>query len=291
MKSRINPNPQNGGNEEQLMQNQAQTNGQAYLAQPYGNVPTPQNYNVPTGQQPFDINCHDEQNGNDYQQYNNWQYQWYDNSNCQYDYPANNNFSNNSDFQTSNININFENVAADAFDSPSIQQNYYECYDPPRQKSGRLFNPLRAMQPIDYSDMDCDGCTPTNVDGGLDVKQQGFVLIEMKCLPKREKWLVQTGRLYPPNRIPQPQKIYLECDIDAKQRGGSPSALFLADHDVFDPRQTVNAAYTIVLAVYYHGRWYIAKNRRILKDCVRFFWDAVLSGNGDNLDYYYANEF
>ncbi|MBR7083858.1 MAG: hypothetical protein IKI37_01585, partial [Oscillospiraceae bacterium] len=71
MKNRINQNPQNnGGNEEQPM-NQAQTNGQAYLAQPYGT--SPQNYNQPTGQQSFDVNCSDEQHGNDCQQYNNCQ--------------------------------------------------------------------------------------------------------------------------------------------------------------------------------------------------------------------------
>ena len=267
MNNRINQNPQNGGNEQQ-MQNQAQTNGQVTYQQKNPcfeamTLPT----NLPNYNGQDNLYQQNVQTGSDCQQYNNWQYQWYDNSSYQYDYP--------------------ENIA---FDSPT-QENYFECYEPPRQKSGQLFNLLRATQPIDYSDMDCDGCTPTNVDGGLDVKQQGFVLIEMKCLPRREKWLVQTGRLYPPNRIPQPQKIYLECDIDAKQRGDSPSALFLADHDVFDPHQTVNAAYTIVLAVYYHGRGYIAKNRRILKDCVRFFWNAVLNGEGDNLDWYYANNF
>ncbi len=278
MKNRINQNPQNIGNEEQQM-NQVQ----AYQQNPCFEAMTlPTNLPNYNGQD--NLYQQDVQTGSDCQQYNNWQHQWYDNNFCQQGYQSHGNFSNGNDFQG-------ENVVPNAFDSSPIQPNYYECYDPPRQKSGRLFNPLRAMQPIDYSDMDCDGCTPTNVDGGLDVKQQGFVLIEMKCLPKLEKWFVQTGRLYPPNRIPQPQKKYLECDIDTKQRGGSPSALFLADHDVFDPRQTVNAAYTIVLAVYYHGRWYIAKNRRILKDCVKFFWDAVLSGNGDNLEWYYANNF
>ena len=309
MKNRINQNPQNGGNK-QPMQNQAQTNGQAYLAQPYGT--SPQNYNQPTGQQSFDVNCSDEQHGNDCQQYNNCQTAWYSDNFSQRGYQSHGNFSNGSDFQGSNINP--EDVAPDAFDSLETQQpypprvtppdgndpatqpyppvtSYYETYMPPYQKSGQLFNLLRATQPRDYSGVNCDGCTPTDIDGGLDVKGQGFIHVEMKCLPHREKWLVQTGRLYPPNRIPTPQKIYLERLTNATQRAGFPSALFLADHDAFSPNQVINAAEAIVLAIYYHGYWFVSKNKYTLKESVRFFWDAVLNGEGDNLDWYYANNF
>ena len=306
MNSRINQNPQNGGNEDQQM-NQAQANGQAYLAQPYGT--SPQNYNQPTGQQSFDVNCSDEQHGNDCQQYNNCQTAWYSNNfsqRCQ----SHSNFSNDND---THININLENVAPNASEALETQQpypprvtppdsndpatqphppvTYYESYTPLRQKSGQIFNKPRATQPKDYSDVNCDGCTPTDMDGGLDVKGQGFVGIELKCLPHREKWLVQTGRLYPPSRIPEPQRIYLERLTNATQSGGFPSILFFGDHDAFDPNQVINAAEAIVLAAYYHGYWYVPKKRHTLKESVRFFWDAVLRGAGDNLDYYYSFQF
>lgn len=298
MKDNIN---KNGYTPNENQQSNIQQGGKPYLAQSYMLTNLP-NYN---GQD--NLYQQDVQTGSDCQQYNNWQHQWYDNNFCQQGYQSHGNFSNGSDFQGSNINP--EDVAPDAFDSLETQQpypprvtppdgndpatqpyppvtSYYETYMPPRQKSGQLFNIPRAAQLKDYSGVNCDGCTPTDIDGGLDVKGQGFIHVEMKCLPHREKWLVQTGRLYPPNRIPTPQKIYLERLTNATQRAGFPSALFLADHTAFAPNQVINAAGAIVLAVYYHGYWFVAKNRHI-----RFFWDAVLNGEGDNLDWYYANNF
>lgn len=273
MKDNINKNGYTPDENQQSTENSnnqsnVQQGGKTYLAQSY--MPTsPQNYNQPAkqnnfnnyaGQQSFDVNCSDEQNGNETQQ----------------PYPP--------------------RVTPPDGNDPATQPyppvtSYYETYMPPYQKSGQLFNLLRATQPRDYSGVNCDGCTPTDIDGGLDVKGQGFIHVEMKCLPHREKWLVQTGRLYPPNRIPTPQKIYLERLTNATQRAGFPSALFLADHDAFSPNQVINAAEAIVLAIYYHGYWFVSKNKYTLKESVRFFWDAVLNGEGDNLDWYYANNF
>ena len=264
MKDNIN---KNGYTPNENQQSNVQQGGKPYLAQSYMLTNLP-NYNQPAkqnnfnnyaGQQSFDVNCSDEQNGNETQQ----------------PYPP--------------------RVTPPDGNGPATQPHppvtYYESYTPLRQKSGQIFNKPRATQPKDYSDVNCDGCTPTDMDGGLDVKGQGFVGIELKCLPHREKWLVQTGRLYPPSRIPEPQRIYLERLTNATQSGGFPSILFFGDHDAFDPNQVINAAEAIVLAAYYHGYWYVPKKRHTLKESVRFFWDAVLRGEGDNLDYYYSFQF
>ena len=258
MKNRINQNPQNGGNK-QPMQNQAQTNGQAYLAQPYGNVPTsPQNYNQPieqnnfnnyAGQQDFDNNCQNEQDWNDCQQYNTYQTAWY----------------------------------SDNYALPQQQ----ERYAPSQHTPGEIFNDQRARQQMNHKDLKYGKCTPTDIDIVYDVKGKGFILVELKYLPPYVQHDIWCRKISPNSRLQLGQELTLTRLVNALQRGGMPAVLFLTSHGVENPYDVVNTASTIVLAVYYHGYWRNCREKRTLKEHTDYFWKAVLKGRGNYLDAFY----
>lgn len=166
-----------------------------------------------------------------------------------------------------------------------------EKYVPPRIEPGKIFNPRRAKQIFDFSGLVCDGCAPTDTDGNMDVHGKGFITIEAKYVPPVESELIRAGQLTPESRIPYAQKLFLERANNAKQYGGFPSVVFFANHNATNPDDVIDAANAIVLSVYYHGQWHKAYKYRRLADAVHVFWNAVMSGNGNNLDWYFANEF
>ena len=261
MKNNYYENPQNGGNGEQPMQNPAQTNGtngQAYLAQPYGNVPNQQNYNQPVeqnnfnnyaGQQAFDNNCQNEQDWNDCQQYNTYQTAWY----------------------------------SDNYALPQQQ----ERYAPPQHTPGEIFNVQRARQQMNHKDLQKGKCTPTDVDFVYDVKGRGFILGELKYLPVDVIHDIWCGNTQPNSRLQLGQELTLIRLVNGLQRGGMPAVLFLTSHGVANPYDVVNTASTIVLAVYYHGYWHNCREKRTLKEHTDYFWKAVLKGRGNYLDAFY----
>lgn len=98
----------------------------------------------------------------------------------------------------------------------------------------------RRQQLLDMRDLRIGNITPTDVDGLIEYRGQAFVLFEVK-------W--RTAELS------RGQSTALERLIDAVQKGGTPSCLFVAEHTVDDCGEQVDAALCLLRNYYYRGQW------------------------------------
>ena len=101
-------------------------------------------------------------------------------------------------------------------------------------------NRERFNQFIDYSGLTFGTLHPTDIDGVLEYRNKGFILFEVKM---NNVWM------------PQGQRIALTRITDALAMS-KPAILFVARHNVLDPRVDVDASRCIVTEYYYKGQWW-----------------------------------
>jgi len=264
MKNNYYENPQNGGNGEQPMQNPAQTNGtngQAYLEQPYGSVPTPQNYNQLIEQNNFNNYAGQQTFGN---------YETTGQTYCTPPYAQ---------------NSMYEQYSDNGYQSVSRFEN---------DELGKITNRDRAMQTMDFTGMvygQRKNCTPMNIDMVLDVKTKGYVFGEIKYFPDEVNEQIYNGIIKPEEKIKLGEKITLMGITDTIQDGGKAACVLLIDSETANPHEDVDVSKAIVLSVYFNHRWRICRYRNIVRFHTDLFWNAVLTRRdwGNWLDWYYDN--
>ena len=122
-----------------------------------------------------------------------------------------------------------------------------------------------AKQLISYDGMRFPGrtglydVTPTDIDGFLQFDRYNcFIFIELK----------HNGDL------PDGQENALIKTVDAIQRGGAESALFVAIHNT-PAKEMVNARDAVISKTYWKRTWYIHHGDKTLYEAIRQFLDYV----------------
>ncbi len=105
---------------------------------------------------------------------------------------------------------------------------------------GKIINKDRANQHNDYSNLKFGKCTPTDIDGLLELGDELYIFIEAKM----EGMKMGRG-----------QQMAFERVTQRIQAGGADCYLFVAHHNVGDPENDVDVG-NLPLTLYYHkGAW------------------------------------
>lgn len=117
-------------------------------------------------------------------------------------------------------------------------------------KRGKIVNPARKQQLIDYSGIRYGKITPTDIDGFFEMINELFIFYEFK---------------YMDTEFPRGQKMALERLIDVIQDGGMQAVLLICRHDVHNTDQEIIAADCIVDEYRYNKIWW-KNNGRTAKE-------------------------
>lgn len=106
-------------------------------------------------------------------------------------------------------------------------------------KRGEIYNPGQVGQLRDYSGLLFGNITPTDIDGIIEYKNIGYVIIELK---------------YAEAKIPFGQKLALERLTDDLQRSGKPTVCLIATHKTSESG-IIDVANSLVREYRYKGKW------------------------------------
>lgn len=127
---------------------------------------------------------------------------------------------------------------------------------------GVIENRERRRQIVDYSGMSYGTITPTDIDGVIEYRNMAFVYIELK---------------HGDDKVPRGQELYIERQVDVCRAGGKQAVAMVAEHDVDDPQDDVDAAACKVRRIYYDGEWFDDGLKRTLREAVDSFIGFVES--------------
>lgn len=113
---------------------------------------------------------------------------------------------------------------------------------------GVIQNRERKRQIIDYSGLRYGNITPTDIDGLIEYHGEAYVLIEIK---------------HGDAQMPYGQRLAIQRIVNDLASTGKLACAMVCTHDVDDVTQDVDAASTIVTAIYYNGEWIDGKGRTL----------------------------
>lgn len=113
----------------------------------------------------------------------------------------------------------------------------------------------RRKQILDCSKLRYGNITPTDCDGLIEYHDKAYVLFEIK---------------YRNAKVPAGQLLALTRSVEDFRRAGKSALLVIAEHDVDDPAQDIDAAECTVREYYWHGQWRTCKESK-LKDIIFAF--------------------
>lgn len=99
----------------------------------------------------------------------------------------------------------------------------------------------RAKQIIDFTGLQWDTITPTDIDGLIEYKNKAMVFMEFK---------------YNDAQMPKGQELALQRLADDSQKVGKEATVLECIHFVGDCNDDVIATDAIVRRIYYKGKWY-----------------------------------
>lgn len=99
----------------------------------------------------------------------------------------------------------------------------------------------RAKQIIDFTGLQWDTITPTDIDGLIEYKNKAMVFMEFK---------------YNDAQMPKGQELALQRLADDSQKVGKEATVLECIHFVGDCNDDVIAPDAIVRRIYYKGKWY-----------------------------------
>lgn len=121
---------------------------------------------------------------------------------------------------------------------------------------GVIENRGRRIQIVDFSGLRYGNITPTDIDGVIEFRNRAFIYIELK------------HRDAP---LPRGQELYIERQVDVCRAGGKQAVAIVAEHDVDDTEEDVDAASCKVRRIYYDGEWFDDGLKRTLREAVDSF--------------------
>ena len=111
------------------------------------------------------------------------------------------------------------------------------------EQRGKIINPARKRQLVDYSGLRYCKITPTDLDGFLEISSRLYIFYELKYHNAE----FAGGQ----------EKAYLNM-IDTLQAAlgkDGASALLVCRHETDDPEEEIDASECIVDKYYYRGKW------------------------------------
>lgn len=128
------------------------------------------------------------------------------------------------------------------------------------ENRGKITNPRRKMQLIDYSKLRYGNGTPTDIDGFMELEDKGFAFFEYKL----------EG-----TQMPEGQKKALTRLVNALASGTPKEAiLFECFHNAKDPNKDIDGANSIVGRYFYEGGWFNGGGRTVKQIADKFFSNA-----------------
>lgn len=106
-------------------------------------------------------------------------------------------------------------------------------------KRGEIYNPGQSGQLRDYSGLLFGNITPTDIDGIIEYKNIGYVIIELK---------------YAETKIPFGQRLALERLTDDLQRSGKPAVCLIVIHETPE-LEIIDVGNSFVHEYRYKGKW------------------------------------
>lgn len=125
---------------------------------------------------------------------------------------------------------------------------------------GGIYNPDRARQLRDFRGLRYGNITPTDIDGLIEYKNRGYVLLELKLAD---------------NRMPYGQKLALERISDDLERSGKPCLCIIASHYEEDVNTDIDVSNTRVTSYRYKNRWVECDSPRLTKDVIASFFNYL----------------
>ena len=125
---------------------------------------------------------------------------------------------------------------------------------------GEIYNPDRARQLRDFSGLVFGNITPTDIDGLIEYKNIGYVILELK---------------YQDGDVPFGQKLALERLTDDLEKVGKQTLCIIAIHKTDDCNIAIDTANTIVAAYRYHGKWNLGNPELSTGDLVTRFLNFI----------------
>lgn len=126
-------------------------------------------------------------------------------------------------------------------------------------KRGEIEYPERAQQIINFSGLTFGSITPTDLDGLIEYHNKAYVLIEMK---------------YRDAEIKYGQKLAIERLVEDTEKAGKKSLAIIADHEVDDPKEQINAAPCIVRQYYRpKKKWHTPEKPVTVLETIKQFLD------------------
>ena len=119
---------------------------------------------------------------------------------------------------------------------------------------GKIQYRNRRKQLIDFSGLRIGDITPTDCDGIIEYHDKGHVFFEIKSRNVD---------------IPKGQKLAFERTCNDFNRLKKPAVFIVAEHDVDDPAEDIDAAQCKVREFYFRGGWY--RDKSLLKDLIERF--------------------
>jgi len=130
---------------------------------------------------------------------------------------------------------------------------------------GEIEHIERAQQIINFSGLVFGSITPTDLDGLIEYHDKAYVLIELK---------------YRDTEIKHGQKLAIERLVDDTEKAGKKSLAIIANHEVDNPKEQINAAMCIVRQYYRPKKWFTPDKPRTVLTTIRQFleWTETQEG-------------
>lgn len=121
---------------------------------------------------------------------------------------------------------------------------------------GDIRFPELASQLRDYSGLRFGNITPTDIDGLIEYKNRGYIILELK---------------YVDAKILPGQRLALERLTDDLAKSGKKCLCIIASHNTDNPHDKIDAANTIVVEYRYRGQWLNPQRKSLTKELVEHF--------------------
>jgi beta-xylosidase len=137
---------------------------------------------------------------------------------------------------------------------------------------GKILHPDRKQQINDFSGLRYENITPTDIDGLIEYKDKAYVFLEIK---------------YGDAKLPYGQRLAIERLIKDVSKTGKSAIAIVAQHDVFNTKDSVPVAECEVREVYLFTQKQWRKTKKIVnvKQCIDGFIDYYVCKNKNK----YAN--
>ena len=139
---------------------------------------------------------------------------------------------------------------------------------------GQILYLDRMKQPINFNNISIGKIVPCDIDLVCSLERKF-------CIEYHDKaWIFAEFKLRSKN-FPTGQRLMHERLVDDLRKTGKPAISILAEHDIDDPTQEVDAAECIVREYYWNGKWHTCDDMK-LKDVIFKFVGKVESGYLDD---------